>query len=195
MRTIDVGHEGLAALRRAEAMQREDAATLGEAWANTAFVFTKSDGEPHHPDYLTRRFRLDAKRAGVRYIRLHGLRHTFATNALAQGRNPKAVSEILGHGHVQTTLALYSQHLPGMHASIIEAVQDDLFGHTSTPDVINPVISSTDAQQEQNTETEESLATARDSGPGGQAMNFRATGYEPEIARFADLGKRRKRLF
>lgn len=130
-------------------------------------MFTQSNGEPHHPDYITRWFRRDAKRADVRHIKLHGLRHTFATNALSQGRNPKAVSEILGHGDVQTTLALYSQYLPGVHASIIEAVEDDLFGPASDPDVTSQVTNTSGTQDEQSTETEESLATARDSGSRG----------------------------
>lgn len=37
----------------------------------------------------------------------HCLRHTFATNCIDKGLNVKAVSQILGHSNVQTTLSIY----------------------------------------------------------------------------------------
>jgi integrase len=42
------------------------------------------------------------------HVRLHDLRHTFATWLLEQGENPKTVSQLLGHTRVQITLDLYS---------------------------------------------------------------------------------------
>jgi len=44
----------------------------------------------------------------------HALRHTFATLAIERGANIKAVSQILGHAHVATTLDLYT-HLSPEH--------------------------------------------------------------------------------
>ena len=45
--------------------------------------------------------------AGVRKIRFHDLRHSFASMALSSGVNPKQVSVWLGHSSVTTTLNIY----------------------------------------------------------------------------------------
>jgi integrase len=46
--------------------------------------------------------------------RLHDLRHTWASLALAAGVNPKVVSERLGHATVSFTLDTYSHVMPGL---------------------------------------------------------------------------------
>jgi integrase len=46
-------------------------------------------------------------------IRLHGLRHSHATQLLAQGVHPKITQERLGHS-ISITLDLNSHVLPGM---------------------------------------------------------------------------------
>jgi integrase len=50
----------------------------------------------------------------VARIRLHDLRHTWASLALAAGINPKVVSERLGHATVSFTLDTYSHVMPGL---------------------------------------------------------------------------------
>ena len=46
--------------------------------------------------------------AGVKKIRIHDLRHSFATNMIGSGANILAVSKYLGHSTVQQTLVTYS---------------------------------------------------------------------------------------
>ena len=46
--------------------------------------------------------------SGVRQIRIHDLRHSFATNMIGSGANILAVSKYLGHSTVQQTLVTYS---------------------------------------------------------------------------------------
>jgi integrase len=47
-------------------------------------------------------------------IRLHDLRHTWATLALAKGIPAKIVSERLGHASIAITLDMYSHVTPTM---------------------------------------------------------------------------------
>ena len=49
--------------------------------------------------------------AGVRRIRIHDLRHSFATNAICSGANIVAVSKYLGHASVTQTLSTYTHLL------------------------------------------------------------------------------------
>ena len=62
-----------------------------------SLVFTKEDGGILRPDGVTVVFGRLVTRAGVPRIRLHDLRHTHASLALAAGVDIKVVSERLGH--------------------------------------------------------------------------------------------------
>ena len=52
--------------------------------------------------------------AGLPRIPFHGLRHSHATILMANGVNPKVVSELLGHADISITLSMYSHVLPKM---------------------------------------------------------------------------------
>ena len=60
--------------------------------------------------------------SGLPRIRLHDLRHTHATLALAAGIHPKVVSERLGHSTVAFTMDVYSHAIPSMEAEAAEAI-------------------------------------------------------------------------
>lgn len=77
-------------------------------------VFTREDGEALHPDRVTKLFDGHVRRAELPRIRLHDLRHTHATLALAAGVHPKVVSERLGHSTVSLTLDVYSHAIPAL---------------------------------------------------------------------------------
>jgi integrase len=77
-------------------------------------VFTKEDGEPLHPQSVSRSFGRAVKEAKLPEIRLHDLRHTHATLALRAGIHPKVVSERLGHATIAITLDTYSHAIPAL---------------------------------------------------------------------------------
>jgi integrase len=79
-------------------------------------VFARADGSPMDPDSVSGRFERLVRRLQLPTIRLHDLRHTHATLALAAGVHPKVVQERLGHSSVTMTLDLYSHAVPGMQA-------------------------------------------------------------------------------
>ncbi len=47
----------------------------GQARQDAGYVFTTPDGQPLHPDYLTRRLRRLVEQSGLPPVRLHDLRH------------------------------------------------------------------------------------------------------------------------
>ena len=99
----------------------------GEAWQDDNLVFCNEDGSALHPSRFTRRFVTACERAGVPKIRLHDLRHTWATLALQAGIHPKVVSERLGHATTGITLDIYSHVQPELDAHAATAVAE-LFG-------------------------------------------------------------------
>ncbi|MGQ7297996.1 tyrosine-type recombinase/integrase [Quadrisphaera sp. KR29] len=71
-------------------------------------VFTREDGSPLLPDYVTKHFYVLTRRAGLRRVRLHDLRHTSASLALEAGVAMKVVSDRLGHSSIAITANLYT---------------------------------------------------------------------------------------
>lgn len=104
----------VAVLREHRKGQLEERLRWGPAYRSGDYAFTREDGKPYAPDYVTRAFREAIEDAGVQRIRLHDLRHTWASLALAAGVNPKVVSERLGHATVSFTLDTYSHVMPGL---------------------------------------------------------------------------------
>lgn len=67
-------------------------------------------GSAEHTEPRTFRNYFDnlCKKAGVRRIRFHGLRHSFATNMIRGGADIASVSRILGHSDIAMTLNTYT---------------------------------------------------------------------------------------
>jgi integrase len=117
----------VAALRAHRARQAADRLAIGPGWRESDLVFTQADGSPIHPQRLTAWFEQAARRAGLPPIRLHDVRHSYATLALQAGIHPKVVSERLGHATVAITLDVYSHVTESMQqeaAATVAALLD-----------------------------------------------------------------------
>lgn len=76
-------------------------------------VFANGEGKPNDGDTLVKRQFLPAlRRAGLRQIRFHDLRHTYTALLIRQGENVKFIQSQLGHASIQTTLDRYGHLLP-----------------------------------------------------------------------------------
>ncbi|HLY58238.1 MAG TPA: site-specific integrase [Stellaceae bacterium] len=96
-------------LRRLKREQAETFLALGMRPNLDTLVCCREDGEPLQPRSLTHEFtRLVARAKGVPRVRFHDLRHSHATQLLADGVHPKVAQERLGHSTIATTLDLYS---------------------------------------------------------------------------------------
>ena len=73
--------------------------------------------EPRNYSY---HFRKAQQGAGISRCNYHMLRHTFATKCIEAGFDMKALSEILGHSDVSTTLKLYAHPTMEMKMSYME---------------------------------------------------------------------------
>ncbi len=96
-------------------------------------VFTTGGGGRLDPSNVrTRGHAVAIDRAGLPPIRLHDLRHTWATLALQAGVHPKVVSERLGHATTSITLDIYSHVQPELDAEAATTVAR-LFDPTPDP--------------------------------------------------------------
>jgi integrase len=111
-RLIALDQATISALRRLRARHMKAHLRQGLSWQESQPVFVTEDGQPYHPERVSKLFGQAAKRAGLPRIRLHDLRHTYATLALAAGVHPKIISERLGHANIAITLDCYSHCLP-----------------------------------------------------------------------------------
>jgi hypothetical protein len=91
-------------------------------------VFTWPDGRPIHPHRFSKWFEQHARAAGLPKIRLHDVRHSYATAALAAGVPAKVVSERLGHATIAITVDTYSHVLPGLDAQAAGTVARLILG-------------------------------------------------------------------
>lgn len=82
---------------------------------------------PSRPDWPGRAMRRWSDAAG-RKVTMHGLRHTYASLALAAGVDVVTVAHQLGHARTSTTLDVYADHLPGGGHRAAEAVAAMLDG-------------------------------------------------------------------
>ena len=106
-RTVPIPPTLAAMLRAHRDTQEARREIAGEAWAagSTSSIaatvgrstLTCSGGLPHR----------SGRAAGLRGVRLHDLRHAFASMQIAEGRNPRLVADLLGHATVAFTLQMY----------------------------------------------------------------------------------------
>jgi len=85
-------------------------------------LFVWPDGRPLHPDTITALFHKHCAAAGLPRIRLHDVRHSYATAALMAGIPPKVISERLGHSTAAFTLQTYTHVIPGMDQDAADTV-------------------------------------------------------------------------
>ncbi len=99
---------------------------LGKILSLDDLVFTSITGEPLNPSVLGHNFRRVAVRAGLKGVRFHDLRHTFASLMLLRGAKPKVISEALGHSSVAFTMDVYSHIIEGMQSDAMALLDEVL---------------------------------------------------------------------
>jgi integrase len=116
------------ALGRHRERQRTERAAAGHRWdGSLGLVFTTSVGTPiHRANLQAESWKPLLRRAGVRDVHFHDLRHTCATLLLTKGVHPKIVSEMLGHSSIAITPDIYSHVIPGLGDAAASAMEDVL---------------------------------------------------------------------
>jgi integrase len=93
----------------------------GTPLSMSAWVFTVKTGAALDGDTLRRRvFQPALTKAKLRQVRLHDLRHTFASLLIQQGESLAYVRDQLGHSSIQVTVDVYGHLVPGGNRAAVD---------------------------------------------------------------------------
>jgi integrase len=112
-RTVSLDPATLAGLRAHRRRQNEERLVWDGAWTETGLVFVRPDGSAIHPQRLSQWFAQHVRHAGLPKIRLHDVRHSYATAVIRAGVPLKVVSQRIGHANPTITMTTYQHVLPG----------------------------------------------------------------------------------
>jgi integrase len=105
----------------------------------TPWVFPNREGDALDGDNLRRRvFQPALTKANLRHIRIHDLRHTFASLLIQHGESLAYVRDQLGHSSIQVTVDVYGHLVPGSNRAAVDRLDDASIrnpGATSNPSV------------------------------------------------------------
>ena len=115
----------LATTLRALLIERK-AETLRKGWANVPeWVFCSEAGTAlHKSDFERRVFHKLLAKAGLRRLRFHDLRHSFASRLLQNGESLVYVKVQMGHHSIQVTVDIYGHLVPGANRAAVNRLDD-----------------------------------------------------------------------
>jgi integrase len=132
-RTVALDPDTVAVLREHRRRMLTERMLMGAGFRDHGLVFHRPDGGPLHPERFSREFTRAVARTDLPRIRLHDLRHGWATMALQAGIHPKVVQERLGHAGIAITLDTYSHVTEGLHGEAANLVAGLIAGSVSRP--------------------------------------------------------------
>ena len=98
------------------------------------YIFHKG-GERLEQNFVRRIFKEILRMVGLREIRFHDIRHTYASLLLSMGESAVYVKEQLGHSSIQITVDIYGHLIPSSNRAAVNKL-DNL--HPSAPQ-LHPV--------------------------------------------------------
>ncbi len=118
----------LAELHAHRELQKQHRLVLGDGYHDFGLIFCQLNGRPLNPNNLLNRdFRKTLQCAGLRRMRFHDLRHTFASFMIAQGEHPKTIQEAMGHSSIGMTMNTYGHLLPRLQEEAADRLEASLF--------------------------------------------------------------------
>ena len=101
-------------------------------YIDSGFVFTRRDGSPFSPNYLSDIFREHLKKHGMKQIRFHDLRHAFASIANSAGVPMGEISATMGHSNIGVTATIYTHDFVKEKVVAVNAVAEAIAKEKTT---------------------------------------------------------------
>ena len=122
-------------LRRHQERQAEIKRLLGAGSQDDGWIFCRADGTPLHPERFSREFLRKQETYNRAHpdeplprLKLHGLRHTWATLALQEGIDIHVVSDRLNHSSTHITSEIHTHVTRPMQADAADRVAARILG-------------------------------------------------------------------
>jgi integrase len=165
IRRVDMSAHLAEALQRLRAARAEEA--LKRGWgAIPDWLFCNEDGRPlWKSDFERRIFHRVLAKAGLRRVRFHDLRHTFASRLIQNGESLAYVRDQMGHHSIKVTVDIYGHLVPGANKAAVDRLD------ATTPGVSDATI------RDPGVTEDTSGATGRPVTPQIQMVELR--GVEP----------------
>lgn len=123
-RRVDMSQQLAATLKNHLTETKKE--TLRKGWREPPeWLFYTEEGHHLDVDNLRKRYFYKVlEKAGLRRIRFHDLRHTFASLLIAQGESLAYVRDQLGHSSIQITVDTYGHLVPGSNRQAVDRLDD-----------------------------------------------------------------------
>jgi integrase len=93
-------------------------------------------GKPLEQNFIRRVFKAILRKAKLRDMRFHEIRHTFASLLLSDGASLVYVKEQLGHTSIQMTVDIYGHLIPSSNRESVNRLDTHLNAPQAHPDKI-----------------------------------------------------------
>lgn len=107
-RHIPVDEETWLLLKRLITSNNAQRLAAGKMDDKDKFLFIRSEFQPLRMGYPNEVLTAMCKRFKLKWIKFHGLRHTYASMLFASGARMKDVQVLLGHARLETTMNIYT---------------------------------------------------------------------------------------
>lgn len=124
VRRVDMSDQLIETLKALHGDRKREA--LGSGTGEVIETIFHRGGKHMEQNHIRRVFKRLLVKAGLREIRLHDTRHTFASLLLSDGASPVYVKEQLGHTSIQMTVDIYGHLIPSSNRERVNRLDTQL---------------------------------------------------------------------
>jgi integrase len=122
-RRVDVSDHLNACLKELHKQRKAEALKTGKD--SILKILFHKEGNHIEQNFIRRVYKRVLSKAGLREIKLHGTRHTYASQLLSDGASPVYVKEQLGHSSIQMTVDVYGKWIENKDRKIVNCLDDN----------------------------------------------------------------------
>jgi len=122
-RNVDMSRQLTECLSKLKIKRKEEYLAKGEDVPE--WIFISEIGTPLIEGHWRERiFKKILEKAKIRQIRIHDIRHTYASQLIQDNRSLAYIKDQLGHHSIQVTVDIYGHLVPGANKEVVDSLDD-----------------------------------------------------------------------